>query len=219
MSSSSAGVNGRRAAAQRRRTIVARRRRRLRRALLTLGAFLVALVVVTVGLPLFETAYEHLTLPLEHEDIIVQQAHEKGLDPALVAAVIYAETKFDARTSSAGAEGLMQILPATAEFLARRSGATSFRVADLSSPQVNITYGSYYLRYLLDSYGDNEMLALAAYNGGQTNVDEWIARARAHGHALTVNEIPFPQTRAYVEKVMSAQRRYRRTYPGALGYG
>jgi soluble lytic murein transglycosylase len=219
MSSSSAGVTARRAAAQRRRTIVARRRRRLRRAVLTFGAFVAAVVVVLVVLPLFETAYEHLTLPLEHEDIIVQQAHEKGLDPALIAAVIYAETKFDARTSSAGAEGLMQILPATAEFLARRSGATTFTVADLSSPQVNIAYGTYYLRYLLDSYGDNEMLALAAYNGGQTNVDEWIARARARGHGLTVNEIPFPQTRAYVEKVMSAQRRYRRTYPGELGYG
>jgi soluble lytic murein transglycosylase len=219
MSSSSASVNARRAAAQRRRSIVARRRRRVRRAVLTLSAFVAALAVVLVALPMFETAYQHLTLPLEHEDIIVQQAREKGLDPALVAAVIYAETKFDARTSSAGAEGLMQILPATAEFLAHRSGATTFTVADLSSPQVNITYGCYYLRYLLDSYGGHTMLAIAAYNGGQTNVNGWIARARAHGHALTVNEIPFPQTRAYVAKVLSAQRRYRSSYPTQLGYG
>jgi soluble lytic murein transglycosylase len=186
---------------------------------MTLGALAVALLVVLVAVPLFEDAYEHLTLPLEHEDIIVQQAHEKGLDPALVAAVIYAETKFDARTSSAGAEGLMQILPATAEFLARRSGATTFTVADLSSPQVNIAYGCYYLRYLIDSYGGNKMLAIAAYNGGETNVDSWVARARSHGHALTIDEIPFPQTRAYVAKVLSAQRRYRRTYPSQLGYG
>jgi soluble lytic murein transglycosylase len=219
MSSSSAGVTARRAAAQRRRTIAARRRRRLRRAVLTLGGFVVALLVVLVALPMFETAYQHLTLPLEHEDIIVQQAHEKGLDPALIAAVIYAETKFDARTSSAGAEGLMQILPATAEFLARRSGATTFTVADLSSPQVNIAYGSYYLRYLLDSYGGNKMLAIAAYNGGQTNVNSWIARARSRGHSLTIGEIPFPQTRAYVAKVLSAQRRYRRSYASQLGYG
>ncbi|HEY5317486.1 MAG TPA: lytic transglycosylase domain-containing protein, partial [Solirubrobacteraceae bacterium] len=210
MTSSSAGVTARRAAAQRRRSIVARRRRRVRRAILGLGSLTIGLAVVLIALPLFETAYEHLTLPLEHEDIIVQQAHKEGLDPALIAAVIYAETKFDARTSSAGAEGLMQILPATAEFLAHRSGATTFRVSDLSSPQVNITYGSYYLRYLLDSYGGNKMLAIAAYNGGQTNVDNWIARARARGHALTEDEIPFPQTRAYVEKVLSAQRRYRR---------
>ena len=197
---------------------MARRRRRLRRAVLTLGGVAAAVAVVVVALPLFETAYEHLTLPLAYEDIIVQQAQEKRLDPALIAAVIYAETKFDARTSSAGAEGLMQILPATAVFLAHRSGATTFTVADLASPQVNISYGSYYLRYLLDGYGGNEMLALAAYNGGQTNVDAWLARARARGHALTVNEIPFPQTRAYVEKVMSAQRRYRSAYPTELGY-
>jgi soluble lytic murein transglycosylase len=219
MSSSSPGVTARRSAAQRRRSTVARRRRRVRRAVLTLASFAVALGVILFAVPLFESAYNHLTLPLDHEDIIVQQAHEKGLDPALVAAVIYAETKFDPRTSSAGAEGLMQILPATAEFLARRSGATSFTVADLSSPQVNITYGSYYLRYLLDSYGDNEMLAVAAYNAGQTNVDAWIAAARTHGHVLTANEIPFPETRAYVEKVESAQRRYRSTYPSELGYG
>jgi soluble lytic murein transglycosylase len=219
MSSSSAGVAARRAAAQRRRSIVARRRRRVRRTLLTLGGLALTLVVVLFAAPLFEKAYEHLTLPLEHEDIIVQQAREKGLDPALVAAVIYAETKFDARTSSAGAEGLMQILPATAEFLARRSGATSFTVADLSSPQVNITYGCYYLRYLLDMYGGNKMLALAAYNAGQTNVDNWIAEARARGHALTINEIPFPETRDYVARVLSAQRRYRATYSSDLGYG
>jgi len=215
MSSTQAGVAARRSAAQRRRITVARRRRRAR---LLIGAVAIG-IAVFVAMPVFQSAYEHLTLPLEHEDIIVQQAREKGLDPALIAAVIYAETKFDARTSSAGAEGLMQILPATAEFLAHRSGATTFRVADLASPQVNITYGSYYLRYLLDSFGGNKMLALAAYNGGQTNVDQWIANARAHGHALTVNEIPFPETRAYVEKVLSAQRRYRSTYPSELGYG
>jgi soluble lytic murein transglycosylase len=183
-----------------------------------LGSVIVVLAAIVVALPLFRSAYEHLTLPLDHEDIIVQQAHEKGLDPALIAAVIYAESKFDPRTSSAGAEGLMQILPATAEFLAHRSGATTFTVADLASPQVNITYGSYYLRYLLGTYRGNEMLALAAYNGGQANVDEWVARARAHGHALTVAEIPFPETRAYVEKVLHAQRQYRSTYPSQLGY-
>jgi soluble lytic murein transglycosylase len=215
MSSSSAGVTGRRAAAQRRRITVARRRRRAK---LVLGAVAVAVAAI-VTLPLFETAYEHLTLPLEHQDIIVQQAREKRLDPALIAAVIYAETKFDPRTSATGAEGLMQIEPATATFLAHRSGATTFRVADLASPQVNIAYGSYYLRYLIDSNRGNVMLALAAYNGGQTNVDAWVAQARAHGHALTMAGIPFPETRAYVAKVLSAQRRYRRAYPGQLGYG
>ena len=203
------------AAAVRRRASVRRRRR----SLIGLATVVAAVVVVVLAMPLAQRAVNDFGLPLRYQQVIRQQAAEKRLDPALIAAVIYAETKFDARTSSAGAEGLMQILPATAEFLAHRSGATTFRVADLASPQVNITYGSYYLRYLLDSFGGNKMLALAAYNGGQTNVDQWIANARAHGHALTVNEIPFPETRAYVEKVLSAQRRYRSTYPSELGYG
>ena len=113
----------------------------------------------------------------------------------------------------------MQILPQTAEFLARRSGATTFTTADLATPEVNIAYGSYYLRYLLDHYGGRVMLALAAYNGGEANVDQWAAAARADGHALTIAGIPFPETRAYVRKVLSKQKAYRSTYANELGYG
>ena len=71
----------------------------------------------------------------------------------------------------------MQIEPQTALFLAHRSGATTFTVADLGTPQVNIAYGSYYLRFLLDHYGQNKFEALAAYNGGEANVDRWAAAA------------------------------------------
>jgi soluble lytic murein transglycosylase len=175
-------------------------------------------VGVVVAAPLFRRAVNEFTLPLSYSDVIREQAAEKHLDPALIAAVIYAETKFDPRTSAAGAVGLMQILPQTAEFLARRSGGTTFQVSDLSEPNVNIAYGSYYLRYLLDEYGGDKMLALAAYNGGEANVDRWIAEARRDGHALTIREIPFPETRDYVAKVLKEQRNYRRTYPSELGY-
>jgi soluble lytic murein transglycosylase len=189
---------------------------RRRVALSVLGLVLVALAVLAV--PLFRRAYNDLSLPLSYTSIIRQQAAQKQLDPALVAAVIYAETKFDARPSSAGAEGLMQILPQTAEFLADRSGATTFHVSDLENPAVNIAYGSYYLRYLLDEYHNNEVLALAAYNGGETNVDRWLAAARRTGRAFTVSQIPFPETQAYVLKVMQAQRDYQSTYASQLGY-
>jgi soluble lytic murein transglycosylase len=183
-----------------------------------LGGVGVLLLAVVLAMPLFRKAVDSLTLPLQHSDIIRQQAAAKHLDPALIAAVIYAETKFDPRTSPAGAEGYMQILPQTAEFLAHRSGATTFTTADLATPQVNIAYGSYYLRYLLDHYGGKVMLALAAYNGGMANVDQWVASARADGHALTVSEIPFPETRAYVLKVLDKQKAYRSTYSSQLGY-
>ena len=151
--------------------------------------------------------------------MIRQQAAEKHLDPALIAAVIYAETKFDPRPSSAGAQGLMQILPSTAEFLAHLTGGVGFQTADLAHPAVNIAYGSYYLRYLLNHYENNEMLAIAAYNAGLTNVDEWVAHARAEGGQLTAAEIPFPQTREYVQRVLDAQRDYRATYARQLGLG
>jgi soluble lytic murein transglycosylase len=177
-----------------------------------------ATLVVVLAAPLFKQAVKELMLPLRHQDIIRQQAQQKHLDPALIAAVIYAESKFDPRPSSAGAQGLMQVLPQTAEFLARRSGAHTFTTADLATPQVNIAYGSYYLRYLLDEYGDSTMLALAAYNGGEANVNRWLAAARAQGRRLSVGAIPFPETRAYVLKVLQAQRDYRRTYPSELGY-
>src|SRR4029453_8542876 len=101
-------------------------------------------------------------------DITRQQARDKRLDPALIAGVIYAEPKFRARTSRTGAQGLMQIQPATARFIARRSGATRFELRDLATPQVNIAYGSYYLRCLIARYRGDEVLALAAYNGGET---------------------------------------------------
>ena len=198
----------------RHRTVV--RRRRL--ALATLVGVGALAALIALAMPLFRKAVNDLTLPLAYSDVIRHQAADKHLDPALIAAVIYAETKFDPRRSSAGAEGLMQILPQTAEFLARRSGATTFTVADLASPQVNIAYGTYYLRYLLDRYGGQKMLALAAYNAGETNVDDWVSRARQDGRSLTLDDIPFPQTQAYVEKVLKAQRDYRRTYPAQLGY-
>jgi soluble lytic murein transglycosylase len=194
--------------------IVLRRRRRLR----LVGLLIAAGVGLILALPSLRGAIRRLTLPLEHADIIRQQAREKRVDPALIAAVIYAETKFDPRTSPAGAEGLMQILPATAIFLAKRSGATTFTTADLATPQVNIAYGSYYLRYLLDEYHGDETLALAAYNGGEANVDRWVSAAHAAGERFTVAEIQFPETRDYVVKVERAEAEYRSDYASELGF-
>ncbi len=178
---------------------------------------LAAAVGLAIAWPALHTELRKLTLPLEHADIIRQQARAKQLDASLIAAVIYAETKFVPRQSSAGAEGLMQILPATAAFLAHRSGATTFTTADLGTPAVNIAYGSYYLRYLLDRYHQDETLALAAYNGGAGNVDGWLAQARAADQSFGLASIPFPETRAYVAKVEQAQRDYRANYPAELG--
>jgi len=188
--------------------------RRIIRAIATAA---VAGLFVWVAASMLHSATRSLTLPLSDASIIREQASEKRLDPALIAAVIYAETRFDPRPSAAGAQGLMQILPSTAYYLAHLSGGVSFTAGDLANPSVNVAYGSYYLRYLLDHYGGNEMLAVAAYNGGQANVDRWVAHANATGRRLTLAEIPFAQTREYVRRVLDAQRSYRATYARALG--
>ena len=191
---------------------------RSRRRTVLLGAVAGVLGVgAAILVPQIDKAVREVTLPLRHEDIIRQQAQAKHLDPALIAGVIFAESKFRARTSSTGAQGLMQIQPETARFIARRSGARTFQTADLGTPQINIQYGSYYLRYLLDRYGGNRVLAIAAYNAGETNVDRWIVQSGRRGKAFGVGDIPFPETRAYVRRVFDAERDYRDEYRHELG--
>src|SRR3954466_11364056 len=126
----------------------ARRAVRPRRLRFAIGVALLALLVGALSWSRFHDAVQEIALPLRHEDIIRQQAAEKDLDPALIAAVIYAESRFrDGQRSAAGAEGLMQITPATARMIARKTGGVSFTVEDLGTPQVNIAYGAWYLRY------------------------------------------------------------------------
>jgi soluble lytic murein transglycosylase len=198
------------------------RRRRGRRARagtrrrLIIGSAVVA-AGVTAGALLgvvgkVDNAIQELTLPLRHEDIIRQQAAEKDIDASLAAAVIYAESRFRDQTSDAGARGLMQITPETALDIAKRSEAQTFVLKDLGDPQINISYGTYHLRDLLDQYEGNVIAALAAYNAGSGNVDRW------GGADLTLDDIRFPETRGYVEDVLDKQRAYRDKYAEELGY-
>ncbi len=193
------------------------RRRRRRRVTLTLGAAVLAALLAAVVLPRLPDVVRELTLPLAHEDIIRQQADEKKLDPSLLAAVIYTESRFRDQTSHAGARGLMQITPQTARYIAHLSGGTQFEQGDLATPQINISYGAYYLRYLLRRYGENTVLALAAYNGGEGNVDRWITEASIAERAFLIDQIPFAETREYVGKVLDARASYREKYPRELG--
>jgi soluble lytic murein transglycosylase len=194
----------------RNRPITKRRRRRLAIGAAVVCAGIVAGVLLARGT--IDRAIQELTLPLHHEDVIRQQAREKNVDAALIAAVIYSESKFSDRTSSAGARGLMQITPEAANEIERHSGGTTFTLKDLSDPEINIRYGTYLLRELLDRYNGDVVAALAAYNAGPANVDKW------GGSDLSVEGIPFPETRAYVEEVLDKQRAYRDKYPRELGY-
>ncbi|HVD86640.1 MAG TPA: lytic transglycosylase domain-containing protein [Solirubrobacterales bacterium] len=187
-----------------------RRRRRMALGGLALAAGLGIAFLVASGT--FDHAIKELTLPLRHEDVIRQQANEKEVDAALIAAVIYSESKFSDQTSSAGARGLMQITPEAAKYIEKQSGGTTFEMSDLSDPELNIRYGTFLLRELLDRYDGDEAAALAAYNAGPGNADKW------GGANLSVGDIPFPETRAYVEEVLAKRDEYRHKYPRELGY-
>ena len=152
-----------------------------------------------------------VTLPLNHEDIIRQQAREKDVPADLIAAVIYSESRFRDQTSSAGARGLMQITPQTAQIIEQKSGGSTFTLEDLSDPDVNIRYGTFYLHYLLERFGGNEIAAIAAYNAGETVVEGW------GGANLTESDIQFDETRHYVDSVLSKRADYRRSYRSELG--
>jgi soluble lytic murein transglycosylase len=195
------------------RTRARRGDRRRRRTLLIGGTLLIAglgaFLLINSGR--FQRTLEEFTLPLRHEDIIRQQAAEKGVPADLIAAVIYSESRFRDQTSHAGARGLMQITPSTAKLIESLSGGQTFKFEDLSDPDINIRYGTFYLRYLIDKFGDNVVAALAAYNAGETNVAAW------GGSSLQLDDIPYPETRGYVEDVLEKRVEYARHYRHELG--
>ena len=174
-----------------------------------MGAVLFAAVGVFLYLQKTEPSwYARLWYPLHYSSIVRGHAGHYHLDPALLAAVIEAESKFNPEArSSAGAVGLMQLTPGTAKGIALYTGGHHFHLSDLTNPEINVRYGAWYLRHLLDRYGDEET-ALAAYNAGQKNVDRWLREGSG---------IAFSETRAYVHRVEDLKRIYRDAYGSRLG--
>jgi soluble lytic murein transglycosylase len=177
---------------------------------LALAAAVLAVVLAGAAAYVIETNppwYERLRYPLHYSAIVRERARAEGLDPALLAAVIYQESKFrPGAVSSSGAIGLMQLTPSTAEGIALRTGGTSFQVSDLTDPAINIRYGTWYLHDLFTKYRSLP-LVLAAYNAGQGNVDRW--RRAGEG-------IQFPETRAYVSRVERLEGVYRHAWSAQL---
>jgi peptidoglycan lytic transglycosylase len=153
--------------------------------------------------------YLRARYPLEYEQIVNAHARNYHLDPALLSAVIYTESRFDPNVESeAGAVGLMQLLPETAKGIALRTGGTRFVAADLRDPEINVRYGSWYLDHLRGHYDGDLRLALAAYHAGQGNVDRW----QRDGHGIA-----FPETRSYLDEVERVRQVYARAYRDELG--
>ena len=213
-------------AAAKRRAEAARAARwaKVRRFLLI--GLVVIVAVVAIGIWRFDLdeTIEELALPLRHQEVIREEASDPDVaqtlagdielpptDPALIAAVIYAESRFVDQTSSQGARGLMQITPDTADTIEKLSGGETFVYEDLADPELNIKYGTFYLRYLLDKYEGDEAAALAAYNAGEGNADRW------GGADLEPSDITFPETRSYVGDVLEKREAYEKKYAEELG--
>jgi soluble lytic murein transglycosylase len=172
-------------------------------------------LVARWGQPMREAPPElqRLDYPLPYGDLIRAEAARRNLDPRLVAAVMRQESRFEwAATSSAGAQGLMQLMPATAEWIASRLSWPGFQSQQAYWPYVNVAFGAYYLRLGLDQFDGSLAAALAGYNGGPGNAAAW--RKDAGGDDdLMVALIPYDETRLYVQTIWAQYDAYRRLYP------
>jgi len=177
----------------------------------------VALIAAIGLLSLWSPAWwERLVYPLTYRNEIARYSTANDLDPYLVASVIYVESGFNPGSKSqAGARGLMQLLPDTAKEAAEQLGEDDFSVGRLEDPATNIRYGTWYLKYLIKRYS-SVSFALAAYNGGGTNMDKWMKGKDGLSERQVIAAIPFRETREFVGRVRNTERTYRRLYPDAF---
>ncbi len=147
--------------------------------------------------------------PFPHRDAILHYARANDVDHLLLVAMAKAESNFNSRAvSESGARGLMQIMPDTGQWIARQMNDSTFNPECLFEPETNIKYGAWYIADLQKEFHGNTVLVLAAYNGGRGNVSEWLTRKEISGGKSTIEQIPFPETRHYVKKVLLYHRIY-----------
>ncbi len=197
------------------------RRRGCRRVRCVIWVVILGFALVAVALIIHSSQpawYARFWYPIGYQQAINREARLAGLDPALLAAVIWRESDFDPTArSSRGAVGLTQVLPSTATDIAAAPNPPVGRLADLMDPEVNIAYGAWYLRSLIDRHGGSVVEGLSAYNAGSANLTKWKQQALTSGHAFQVPaDVPFPETKAYVEDILDAWPIYRRTYGDQL---
>lgn len=176
--------------------------------------FVLALVFLLI---IFSSSwFSKLLNPYPYRDMVEHHASEYALDPLLVAAVIKTESNFKPDAlSPKGARGLMQIMPDTGKWIATQLGRADYQANDLLKPEVNIQMGCWYLASLYKEFHGDKVMVLAAYNGGRGNVKSWIANKKWDGKSATLEQIPFPETKTYVSKVLNAHVEYSKLYAGS----
>jgi soluble lytic murein transglycosylase len=153
-----------------------------------------------------------IIFPVDHWDLIRQQAAAHKLDPYLMTALVAQESTFQADVrSSANAWGLMQIIPGTGRRYARQLGIRPFSTWRLTDPQVNVRIGMTYFAELLAEFGDAAP-ALAAYNAGESRVRRWLAERPGIDRDEFIDDIPFPETQNYVKRILGTAEDYRLLY-------
>ena len=181
--------------------------------LLSIGALLLAVVLCAVYFMLIRPELLKLRYPLKYEESILKSAAEFGLDPSLVAAVVCCESSFRPTVvSNAGAVGLMQIMPATGAEIAGWLGFQGYDPEWLNEPELNLRFGCRYLEMLNGRFSGNVVNMLSGYNAGPHKTDEWILEYGVSQDG-SVRYIPYPETDQYVDRVLSAQKAYKRLYP------
>lgn len=151
--------------------------------------------------------------PFPYRQTVERHAREHRIDPLLVASIMRVESGFNPRAVSAkGARGLMQLMPETAQWVAEQMGMASFTPEMLFDPEINVAMGVWYLADLWRLFEGDTVLALAAYNGGRGNVRRWLNEEAWSGAIEEIDDIPFPETRAYVRKVLATYTIYRRLW-------
>ena len=136
-----------------------------------------------------------------------------NVDPLLLAALIKTESNFEPRAESRkGAKGLMQITPSTGEWIAKTIGVNNFNEDMLFDPETNIMLGSWYIEHLTNYYKGSFELVFAAYNGGRGNVDKWLKDKNLSSDGMTLDTIPFSETKKYLEKLKKNYNIYKMIY-------
>ncbi|MBO8163715.1 MAG: lytic transglycosylase domain-containing protein [Brevibacillus sp.] len=156
--------------------------------------------------------------PIKYKDEIKQAAERFQVDPILITAIIRTESAFHTdRVSPKGATGLMQLMPETADWVIEQAGFQPMAREYLDEPRVNIDIGAWYLRYLLNMFQENDVLAVAAYNAGPGKVSKWLEQRVWDGSPDTIKNIPYGETRHYVQRVLYYKDRYQRIYADEFG--
>ena len=170
-------------------------------------------LIVGILIGLCWDLYDRFAAPYKYQQYIAKYSAEYDIPEEIIFAVIKIESSFRASvTSPVGAMGLMQMMPDTFEWLTGKYHLDeNLSASSLYDPEVNIRYGTYYLRYLKDKFGDWSTV-LAAYNAGEGNVAKWLADERYSSDGKTLHTIPFSETESYVKKVNNEIGIYRTLY-------